>query len=177
MTASPIHDLRALIDNIEIAMMTTRRPDGHLVSRPMALQKEAPGADLWFVTSREAPVVEELRGDPHLNLAFYKDRTREYVSITGTGTLDDDRALIRRLYAPDWKVWFEDKGGPMDGSADDPRLILIGVTVESASFLSIEKPQVVVFLEFLKGMITGKAPDLGEVQRVSGAQIRAQPRT
>jgi general stress protein 26 len=177
MTASSVHDLRVLVEDIQIAMMTTRRADGHLVSRPMALQKEAAGADLWFVTLRTAPVVEELRSDPHVNLAFYKDRTREYVSITGTGELVDDRALIRRLYAPDWKVWFEDKGGAMDGSADDPRLILIGVIVDSASFLSIDKPQAVVFLEFLKGMITGQAPDLGEVQRVSGAQIRAQRRT
>jgi hypothetical protein len=62
MTASPLHDLRTLIDNIAVALMTTRPADGHLVSRPMALQKEAPGADLWFVTSREASVVEELRG-------------------------------------------------------------------------------------------------------------------
>ena len=32
----------ALIDEIEIAMMTTRRPDGHLESRAMANQKQAP---------------------------------------------------------------------------------------------------------------------------------------
>jgi general stress protein 26 len=29
------------IDNIEIAMMTTRRPDGHLQARAMATQKRA----------------------------------------------------------------------------------------------------------------------------------------
>ena len=39
-----------LIDGIEVGMMTTRRPDGHLESRPMANQKRADGADLWFVT-------------------------------------------------------------------------------------------------------------------------------
>lgn len=33
--------------------MTTRRADGHLVSRPMALQKKEPGADFWFVTARD----------------------------------------------------------------------------------------------------------------------------
>ena len=32
-----------LIDEIEVAMMTTRRPDGHLESRAMANQKRAPG--------------------------------------------------------------------------------------------------------------------------------------
>ena len=43
-----------LIDQIKIAMMTTRRTDGHLESRAMANQKRADGADLWFVTA-EAP--------------------------------------------------------------------------------------------------------------------------
>ena len=31
-----LEDLYELIEGIEIAMFTTRRPDGHLVSRPMA---------------------------------------------------------------------------------------------------------------------------------------------
>jgi general stress protein 26 len=176
MSATPAEQLRALVEDIEIAMLTTRRADGNLVSRPMALQKEAPGADLWFVTSRESDMVGELRADPHLNLAFYKDRTREYVSISGTAILSDDRGTIRELHAPDWRVWFEDQGAPYDGSADDPRLILIGVTVESARFLTVDKPQVVVLLEFLKGMVTGKSPHLGETHQVTGGQMRRHPR-
>ena len=176
MTAIPaVEQLRDLIEDIEIAMLTTRRADGQLVSRPMALQKEAPGADLWFVTSRDSTMVRELRADPHLNLAFYKDRTREYVSITGSATLSDDRTTIRELYAADWKVWFEDEGGPYDGSPEDPRLILIGVTVDSAKFLAVDKPQVVVLFEFLKGMVTSKSPDLGEIRQVTGTEMRSGP--
>ncbi len=175
MSANRVEELHALLKEIEIAMLTTHRADGHLVSRPMALQKAAPGADLWFVTASDAGMVEELRADPHVNLAFYKDRTREYVSITGTAVLSQDRALIHQLYAPDWKVWFEDEGGAYDGSPDDPRLMLIGVTVDSARFLSVTKPQAVVFVEYLKGRITGKAPDLGKVQQVSGTELRNRP--
>src|SRR4029453_14012440 len=41
-----IGKLRELIKDIQIAMMTTRRADGQLVSRPMSVQeKTAPGAD------------------------------------------------------------------------------------------------------------------------------------
>lgn len=177
MSAKRVEELHALLKEIEIAMLTTHRADGHLVSRPMALQKAAPGADLWFVTAQDAGIVQELSADPHVNLAFYKDRTREYVSVTGTAVLSQDRALIAQLYAPDWKVWFEDEGGPYDGSPDDPRLMLIGVTVESARFLSVTKPQAVVFVEYLKGRITGKAPDIGKVQQVSGSKLRSSPRS
>ena len=174
MVEAKVNTLRELVQEIEIAMMTTRRADGHLVSRPMAVQKEAPGADFWFVTERGTDKVRELRGDPHLNLGFYKDRTREYVSVSGTAVLTDDREIIGRLYAPDWKMWFEDKGGAMDGSADDPRLLLIGVRAVSAQFLSVDKPQIVVLYEVLKGLITKTQPDLGETRQVSGAEIREQ---
>ena len=44
-----------MIDSIEAAMMTTRRADGHLQSRPMATQRRAAGADLWFVTVAGTP--------------------------------------------------------------------------------------------------------------------------
>src|SRR6187551_3661585 len=72
-----------LIKDIKIAMLTTRRPDGRLVSRAMATQKRAPGADLWFVTSEETHKVEELEDEPNVNLSYYKDRTREWISVSG----------------------------------------------------------------------------------------------
>ena len=174
MAENAVEKLHELVKDIKVAMMTTRRADGHLVSRPMAIQKDAPGADFWFVTARDSEKLDELRNDPHLNLAFYKDRTREYVSVSGTALLTDDRAVIHRLYAPDWKAWFEDQGGANDGSADDPRLFLIGVRAESAHFLTVDKPQAVVLFELVKGMVTGKAPDLGEEHALAGAQIRGK---
>ena len=157
-----------LIDDLETAMFTTRRPDGRLVSRPMATQAHAEGADLWFVTARKSEKVEEIRQDPQINLAYYKDRTREWVSVSGRARLVDDRRKIRELYRPDWRAWFGDEGHEKHGTPDDPRMILIGVDVEMAMYLEINKPQAVVLFEVLKGMVTGKAPDIGEPQRVNG---------
>jgi len=154
------------IDDIEIAMMTTRRPDGHLVSRAMATQKRAAGADLWFVTLDDTPKVREIEGDPHVNLSYYKDRTREWVSISGLASLSRDRAKIRELWAPDWAVWFPREGDPRHGTADDPRMALIGVTVHAAAFLEVDKPQPVVLYELVKGWLTGTSPELGEMHHV-----------
>jgi general stress protein 26 len=170
----PVQELRKLVESIETAMMTTRRADGHLVSRPMAIQVPAPGADFWFVTARDSEKVEELRADPHVNLTFYKDRTREWVSVSGTSVLTDDRATIKTLYRPDWRAWFEDKGGQNDGSADDPRLLLIGVQAVSAHFMTVDKPQAVVLFQLVKGIVTGKSPNIGEMHEVSGAAIRSR---
>jgi general stress protein 26 len=100
------------IDEIEIAMMTTRREDGHLQSRAMATQKRAEGADLWFVTSDGTQKLRDLAADPHTNLSYYKDRTREWISVSGIATVTRDRQKIHELYAPDWRAWFPDEGDP-----------------------------------------------------------------
>ena len=116
-----------LADDIEIAMMTTRRPDGHMRSRAMANQKRASGADLWFVTSEGCDKLEELSHDPHVNLTYYRESSREWISVSGIATISRDRDKIHELYAPDWAMWFGQDGDPRHGTADDPRIVLIGV--------------------------------------------------
>ena len=154
------------IEDMEIAMLTTRRPDGHLRSRAMATQKRAGGADLWFVATEGTHKLEEIAFDPHVNLSYYKDRTREWVSVSGVATLSRDRQKIRELYAPDWKAWFPDEGDPRHGTPDDPRMVLIGVDVHAAVFLEVDKPQPVVLYEVVKGWLTGSDPDIGKMHHV-----------
>ncbi len=154
------------IADIEIAMMTTRRADGHLQSRAMATQKRALGADLWFVTLDDADKLRDLDNDPHINLSYYKDRTREWVSVSGIASVTRDRAKIHELYAPDWMVWFPKEGDPRHGTKDDPRMVLIGVDVHAAMFLEVNTPRPVVLFEVVKGWLTGSTPELGEIHTV-----------
>ena len=163
---SKLEKLYDQIEDIEIAMMTTRRSDGHLESRAMATQKRAAGADLWFVTREDTAKLRDIGGDPHVNLAYYKDRTREWVSVAGLAKISSDRHIIHQLYAPDWKAWFPDEGDPRHGTPDDPRMVLIGVDVHSAVFLEVNKPQPIVLYEIAKGWITGTDPDIGDMHRI-----------
>ena len=157
----------ALVDDIEIAMMTTRRPDGHLESRAMANQKRAAGADLWFVTADGTGKLRDLQADPHVNLSYYKDRTREWISVSGLARISRDRDKIRELYATDWKIWFTDEGDARHGTPDDPRLVLIGVDIHAAVFLEVNKPQPLVLFEMAKGWLTGQAPEIGDMHRIN----------
>jgi general stress protein 26 len=163
---SELETFYALVDEIEVAMMTTRRPDGHLESRAMANQKRAEGADLWFVAADGTNKLRDLEADSHVNLAYYKDRTREWISVSGLATLSRDPEKIRELYAPDWKFWFPDEGDPRHGTPDDPRFVLIGVDIHAAVFLEVDKPQPVVLFEIAKGWLTGDTPELGEMHRI-----------
>lgn len=172
MAEQKLDKLYELIDDIQVAMFTTRRADGLLVSRPMATQARAAGADLWFVAAKGSPKLAEIRNDPHVNLAYFKDRTREWISVAGVAKTTDDRAKIRELYRPDWRAWFGDEGGEKDGTADDPRMVLIGVDVRLAMYLEVNKPMPVVLFDIVKGIITGNRPDIGEPQVIRGDDLR-----
>jgi general stress protein 26 len=155
-----------LVDDIAVAMMTTRRTDGHLESRAMANQKRAGGADLWFVTLDGSGKLRDLEHDPHVNLSYYKERTREWISVSGIASISRNREKIHELYAADWKIWFPEEGDPRHGTPDDPRMALIGVDVHAAVFLEVNKPRPVVLYEVAKGWLTGSMPDLGEMHEI-----------
>jgi len=166
-----IDDLYELIEGIETAMFTTRRPNGQLVSRPMATQERMEGCDLWFVTDVETHKLDELAMDPHVNLAYFNNKTREWVSVAGIAHVSKNRSKIRQLYKEDWKAYFGDEGGERDGGPNDPRIALIMVEAESATYMKVNKPRPIVLFEVLKGMVTGSRVDIGDVREVTGAEL------
>ena len=170
-TEKKLDQLFGLIDGISVAMFTTRRPDGNLVSRPMQVQGRQEGADLWFVTDGETHKMDELEADPHVNLSFYRDRTREWVSVSGRARVVTDRAKIHELYKPDWKAWFPDDGPGRDGGPDDPRLALIAVDADTVVYMVSNTPRPVVLFEVVKGILTGQQPNVGETHVVSGQEM------
>jgi general stress protein 26 len=158
-----LEKMYSTIESIKTAMLVTRRADGHLRARAMANQKRAGGADLWFVTMEGSAKLVEIENDPHVNLSYHRDKNEEWVSVSGTATISRDRGKIHELYMPDWKIWFENEGDPLHGTPDDPRMVLIGVTVHAAEFLEVNKPRPVLLFEMVKGFVTGEQPEFGEM--------------
>jgi general stress protein 26 len=79
--------------------------------------------------------VRDLERDAHVNLAYYKPGSYEWVSASGIATLSRDRNKIRELCGPDWKGLFGQEGDLRHGTPDDPRMVLIGIDVHAAVFL------------------------------------------
>ena len=168
-----LDDLYKLIDGIETAMLTTRREDGSLVARAMQTQRRTTGTDLWFMTNVESEKFEELAKDPHVNLSFYKDRTREWVSVSGRAILSRDRDLIDSLYKPDWKAWLGDTGdGKRDGGPHDPRIALILVEADSVVYSKSDRPAPIVLFQVVKAMITGTPPKVADLRELSRAELQ-----
>ncbi len=171
-TGKKLDDLYKLIAGIEVAMFTTRRADGQLVSRPMATQERVSGTDLWFVTDISSHKLDELDSDRHVNLAYYNMKSREWVSVSGSATVSQDRNMIHELYKPGWKAWFGDQGGAEDGGPDDPRLALVLVEALSVEYLVTTKPRPVVLFEVAKAMLTGNPPKVGEQRTLTDRELQ-----
>jgi general stress protein 26 len=175
--AKKLDDLYALIDGIETAMLTTRRRDGSLVSRAMQTQRRTAGADLWFMTNAESEKFEDLAVDPHVNVSFYRDRTREWVSVSRQAILSKDRDLIDTLYKPDWKAWLGDQGdGKRDGGPHDPRIALILVEADSVVYSKNNRSMPLALFQVVKGMVTGEPPKVADLREVGADELRQAPR-
>jgi general stress protein 26 len=177
-------DLTTLFDMIEgigTAMFTTRRETGDLVTRPMQTQPRAHaalagGGDLWFVTDVTSEKLLELEFDPHVNLGYFKDSTKEWVSVSGLALISRDREAIRRVYQPDWKAWFGNDGPGLDGGPDDPRISLVIVDVTAATFFKTDVSRPVMMLKVVRAALLGDGPpQVGAVHHVTEREIRSAP--
>ena len=167
-----LEDLYALIDGIATAMVTTRRTDGRLVSRPMKTQRRTTGTDLWFVTNVESEGFEDLAKDPQVNLAYLRDRTGEWVSVSGQAMLARDRDIIDSLYKPEWKAWFPDEGdGKRTGGPHDPRIALILVEAQAVTYSRSDKPMPLVLFEAAKSRLMGEARRPTEPRSLSAREL------
>jgi len=172
--AKKIEELYSLVEGIDIAMLTCRNFDGTLVSRPMFTQEKRPRVDFWFVTSTDTHKVDEIQAQPEVNLAYYNNKSREWVSVSGTARIITDRDLIRTLYKPDWKAWFSDEGGNRNGGPNDPRLVLIEVEAHEATYLKSNEPRAVQLFKVAKALITGGVPKIGDMRHVGKKELEAR---
>ncbi len=149
-----------LIQKFDTAMMTTQGRDGHMHSRPMATQKPQPDSPIWFVGALDSAKIEDLQKDPRINLSYYNPGSRAWVSLSGKARLDQNQEKIRQLWQEDWKIWFPE--GP-----EQPGLVLIDVTAETATYWESEHGRIATWVSMAKAYVKGEQPDLSEPKTVS----------
>src|SRR5699024_2698445 len=92
-----LRKLGELIEDIEVAMLTTHADDGSLVSRPLQTLKLDANGELVFFTAADSHKVEELTNAGDANLAYADPGKKRYVSVRGRTRIDRDRATIDEL--------------------------------------------------------------------------------
>ena len=159
--AEAVAKLGALIKDIRIAMLTTWDDERRtLRSRPMAAQTETFDGKLYFFTRVESAKVHELEHERGVNVSFSNPDDQVYVSVSGTTSVSQDRALMKRLWNPLLKTWFPE-------GFEDPTLSLLVVDVEAAEYWDSPSSVLVHLYGSVKATLTGKSPDPGENEKLT----------
>lgn len=123
--------LNQLIAGIQFAMLTSVHPNGQLHSRPMATQVATDDGFLWFFSAQHSSKIDEIRHDHQVNIAYADPANMRFVSVCGTCELVRNRAIAEELWLPEYSRYFP-------GGVEDPDLILLKVTINSAEYWDAE---------------------------------------
>jgi general stress protein 26 len=149
--------LYQMLEGFTVAMMTTESPGGPMHSRPMMSQGSLPDADLVFVSSLETDKVKEIELNPRVNLAYYRESDRAWISIAGRATVSQDRARLQEVSKEAGKVWFSHGSDPAD-------LCLIKVQVEEVTSWQPEHGKIASLLVMAEAYLMGEHPHLPPAQ-------------
>jgi general stress protein 26 len=155
--AADIDRVWQLMEKIGFPMLVTR--DGvKLRARPMAAHVERDHNTIYFLTDARHRKDDEIARDPNVNLAFAGAGDQEYVSVTGTATVTNDRARIKELFSTPAKAWWQ--------SADDPNIRVLKVLPDDAEFW--DSPGTIVsYVKMAAAAMTGNRPELGDHRKVA----------
>lgn len=146
-----------LLKESKLCMFTTRGRDGHLLSRPMALQENDFDGSLWFFARNDSRKVGDIRADGSVNVAFQSGTA--WVSVSGRAEIVLDEAKKKDLWNQAAAAWF-------DNGPESSDVVLIAVEAEGAEYWSAPGSKVSTLIAYAKSRITGDKPDVGTNETV-----------
>ncbi|WP_375388468.1 pyridoxamine 5'-phosphate oxidase family protein [uncultured Amnibacterium sp.] len=137
-----------LVEQAQVAMLTTMTAEGKHVSRPMGVQEVEFDGDLWFFAYEDSAKVAQIAAAPEVNVSFSDDKHHSWTSIAGRAEVVHDRAKAEELYTPVLKAWFPD-------GVDTPGLTLIKVRADTAEYWDAPTSTVAFVAGNLRAAVTG----------------------
>ena len=158
--SSQVAELKSKIKSIRFAMFTTVGQDDRLISQPMTNQEMDAEGNLWFFTSSQTELWENIATHPQVNLTFAEPEDSVYVSISGRAERVVDRAKIKEMWNPAVQAWFP--AGP-----DDPHAMLVRVVSDSAEYWDSNASTMVQLYKMAKAVLTGTTPEETEHAKIN----------
>lgn len=149
-----IKTLAGLIKGIKFAMLTVTTDQGHLKAHPMTTQQTEFDGDLWFLADKSTEQVQCMRERPEVNVSYSDPGKNNYVSVSGTAELIEDRAKLEELWSDFYKAYFPE-------GIDDPNIQLVKVEAHGAEYWEGSGKMKALF-QMARAAVTGKpATDMG----------------
>jgi general stress protein 26 len=133
---------KALKSDMTIMLGLDGDDDAH--PRPMTAQLEGDKGPIWFFTSTESELVRQLNGGSDAIATFTSKGHDLFATVHGKLHLDNDRAVIDRLWNRFVAAWFE-KG------KSDPKLALLRFDPDQAE-IWLDASSIVAGIKMLLGV-------------------------
>lgn len=146
-----------MAEDFSTCMVTTR--DGQrLRSRPMAPYLSRERGEILFLTDATSHKVDEVEAEPQVSCSF--TQKNEYVAVSGTARVSQDRALIDEIWDDEAEAW-------MPQGKDGPNVAVLVVTPSQAEIWDVTSNKLTQAWEFAKAYIGDKPqPDTTENVKV-----------
>jgi general stress protein 26 len=148
-----------LLKSFSTAMFVTVGPTGRPEARPMHVARaEDEAADVWFFMDKGATLVEDIKAEATVLLAFQNENSA-YLSLRGKARVIEDRKRIKELSKESYRVWFP-------GGAEDSNIALVAVDPIDAEYWDNRGMNKLEYMfESAKAYIKGEKPDVGDIDQ------------
>tara|TARA_R110002072_G_scaffold303029_2_gene491479 strand:- start:3122 stop:3655 length:534 start_codon:yes stop_codon:yes gene_type:complete len=155
-----IEQIDSMIQNIEIAMLTTHAETGLLRSCPMISVCRHFDGDLWFFSHNDDPRMQDIQSHPRVGVAYACPAAKNYVSMCGEASIVKDRQKFETLWKDDLQSWFPE-------GVKTPGLILIRIRVDHAEYWDHKRITMKHLMNYAKSLVTGEPVDDVDHEEIS----------
>ena len=145
-----VRSLDRVLEGHRFAMVTTATPQG-LRARPLTLLEHEDRV-LRFLVSKQSEWVQDLSVSlASVQVSLVDPGSNTYVALQGHASLDDDPALVARLWNPAAEAFFD---GP-----DDPNAVVLECSIHAGEWWDGPSTKVGMAVSLVKRAVTGEDPD------------------
>ncbi len=123
-------------------------------ARPMRGFPRPEESTVWFITDANSEKDEELAAYPRACLTFADLKDQNFVSLSGTVTRVNDRAMLAEL-------WNEAAEAYFPGGRDDPSVVLLRFLAEKGEYWDAPSNPILLAIKFLQARVSSERPNLG----------------
>lgn len=154
-----IKKFKELVREVNICMFTTLDDRNQLFSRPLTTARIDEDGNAWFFTNEYSETIQEVSSDNTVYLIYSHPGKNIYVTVKGSSCIVVNKQKIDELWNPILKAWFP-------GGKEDPKLCLVKVVTEEASYWNSKSGSMGVYFKMLKAIANREKYTEGDVGKL-----------
>ncbi|MGN6646570.1 MAG: pyridoxamine 5'-phosphate oxidase family protein [Cytophaga sp.] len=156
-----VNKLVELVKDVKTCMLITIEKYTDILSgRPMSIADIEKDGTMWFFTKTTSEKIDAIEQNKQISLAIVNENKNIYLMINGRAELSYNYTKMKDLWSPVMKAWFPQ-------GLEDPDMILIKVIPEDVSYWDSSASKMIVLLNMVKALVTGKEYNEGRHGKIS----------